>query len=656
MVSLLAAAAAAVAAARSCSSANVSGRSELLTYKFGDNHDYSAQQHTAAKEEELAPSPNDNQHEPLSATDRSCTIPQTSTTNDASSQFTVLPHASTTSRNAAKTLKCPKCNWHYKYQETLEIHMREKHGADDDGCDASGTTMKQRIAACMYCQTQRPHPRLGRGETYSCGYKPYKCEVCNYSTTSKGNLSIHMQSDKHLNNVADVQKQQHSSRKASEECQNDCLAPSSSTITSSALYTKKRPHISTVTGVNAVNAKRPKTVIMSSGEKSADYPSTLLVNSSTLSSVCGTNNVASNSVDSLAPNKYRCELCNYETSFSRNLKIHQSSDKHQQNAAVCTSRAFALLQSDSSSVTASFDVCTIAKLSHLSALPASGEQLPQLLTHRNDFAPQACDDALDLSCSISNQLPLGWSTRSSPPLATYCLNSSQLLPAKPVDLSVFAQKMLMQMLSSTTTPSHILQIPASKTDQIASNLLSERVATGTFLDDSVHQTQTNTGVTERIDDDMRNWLKEHVSSSITRHSSTNSNNSTDLTKHSFLVYQCNVCRNFGTDSVDEIGAHMSRDWLAAARDDFRCKLIQQADGEEQRCSLCDCHIEDSSAVDAHCETDKHVQLARLYFHIFFAGEHRQSHAAAHHRMTSLLDKQVRLVFLTKLILCFSFCK
>merc|ERR1711976_57220 len=23
-------------------------------------------------------------------------------------------------RNSCKTLKCPKCNWHYKYQETLE--------------------------------------------------------------------------------------------------------------------------------------------------------------------------------------------------------------------------------------------------------------------------------------------------------------------------------------------------------------------------------------------------------------------------------------------------------------------------------------------------------------------------------------------------------
>lgn len=95
------------------------------------------------------------------------------------------------SRNSCKTLKCPKCNWHYKYQETLEIHMKEKHPEAE--------------TSCIYCIAQQPHPRLARGETYTCGYKPYRCEVCNYSTTTKGNLSIHMQSDKHLNNMQELQ-------------------------------------------------------------------------------------------------------------------------------------------------------------------------------------------------------------------------------------------------------------------------------------------------------------------------------------------------------------------------------------------------------------------------------------------------------------------
>lgn len=56
-------------------------------------------------------------------------------------------------------------------------------------------------SGCIYCLTKVVHPRLGRGESYACGYKPYRCEICNYSTMTKGNLAIHEQSDRHLNNV-----------------------------------------------------------------------------------------------------------------------------------------------------------------------------------------------------------------------------------------------------------------------------------------------------------------------------------------------------------------------------------------------------------------------------------------------------------------------
>jgi len=132
---------------------------------------------------------------------------------------------------SSKLLKCPNCNWHYKYRETLEIHMREKHagefspsfsplhnGADGHwngsssstvdgglGSDAGAGVQQQHAqssARCPYCTGGAgPHPRLARGESYPCGYKPYRCDVCSYSTTTKGNLSIHMQSDRHLNNV-----------------------------------------------------------------------------------------------------------------------------------------------------------------------------------------------------------------------------------------------------------------------------------------------------------------------------------------------------------------------------------------------------------------------------------------------------------------------
>lgn len=60
------------------------------------------------------------------------------------------------------------------------------------------------LAKCHYCSISEPHPKLARGESYSCGYKPYRCDLCKYSTTTKGNLSIHMQSDKHLHAVQEM--------------------------------------------------------------------------------------------------------------------------------------------------------------------------------------------------------------------------------------------------------------------------------------------------------------------------------------------------------------------------------------------------------------------------------------------------------------------
>jgi len=33
-----------------------------------------------------------------------------------------------------------------------------------------------------------------------------RCDICDYSTTTKGNLSIHMQSDKHINNLKELKE------------------------------------------------------------------------------------------------------------------------------------------------------------------------------------------------------------------------------------------------------------------------------------------------------------------------------------------------------------------------------------------------------------------------------------------------------------------
>ncbi|XP_059147820.1 zinc finger homeobox protein 4-like [Physella acuta] len=177
----------------------------------------------------------------------------------------------THSRNSCKTLKCPKCNWHYKYQETLEIHMKEKHPDSD--------------AQCVYCLTNQSHPRLARGESYSCGYKPYRCEVCNYSTTTKGNLSIHMQSDKHINNMQD--------------------------LANGGTEMKMQPPPSPAPQALPPTASTP------APHNSSPYPQE-----------------ESQYKKLKQKQSFRCDVCSYETSVARNLRIHMTSEKHTHNMLV----------------------------------------------------------------------------------------------------------------------------------------------------------------------------------------------------------------------------------------------------------------------------------------------------------------------------------
>ncbi|CDQ78674.1 unnamed protein product [Oncorhynchus mykiss] len=106
--------------------------------------------------------------------------------------------------NSCKILKCPKCNWHYKSQQTLHAHLREKHPASGGLCVCVGglggevCVWRSRVCVCV-CTVARGRPTLVcPGERVM---SPYLCGVWDYTTSSKGNLSIHMQSDKHLSNV-----------------------------------------------------------------------------------------------------------------------------------------------------------------------------------------------------------------------------------------------------------------------------------------------------------------------------------------------------------------------------------------------------------------------------------------------------------------------
>ena len=273
------------------------------------------------------------------------------------------------SRNSCKTLKCPRCNWHYKYQETLEIHMKEKHPEGDQ--------------QCMYCLSNQSHPRLARGESYSCGYKPYRCEVCNYSTTTKGNLSIHMQSDKHLNNVQDL-----------------------------------------ASGGGEMKLQAPPPPQQQQQQQTQQQPVQEQQQQQSLPSV----NDAQLKKNNKPKPTWRCDVCNYETNVARNLRIHMTSEKHTHNMMVLQQNMkhmqrdmhiqqmnqLMLLQNDPAFITGYPNTIPATNMPfnleqsiYGSAVPSSYGEIPMDLRKENggmgvSFDPQTPDSSRLYNCCVCN--------------------------------------------------------------------------------------------------------------------------------------------------------------------------------------------------------------------------------------------------------------
>uniref|UniRef100_A0A0N4TVS9 C2H2-type domain-containing protein n=1 Tax=Brugia pahangi TaxID=6280 RepID=A0A0N4TVS9_BRUPA len=216
-------------------------------------------------------------------------LASTSTTEDmpgSSSSASVFSSTTLTARNSSKTLKCPKCNWHYKYQETLEIHMKEKHAGHE--------------VKCIFCLHNRPHPRLARGESYSCGYKPYRCEICKYSTTTKGNLSIHMQSDKHLHAVQEIPP----------------VTGNAIAISSGDLNAENLLQCMICSTYSTDNISK----MIEHIEKDRSHP--VIGDISVIQGV------------------YHCNLCPYSTSLKANFQLHTRTDKHVQRTQMVSELQF----------------------------------------------------------------------------------------------------------------------------------------------------------------------------------------------------------------------------------------------------------------------------------------------------------------------------
>ena len=150
-------------------------------------------------------------------------------------------------------------------------------------------------------------------------------QVCNYSTTTKGNLSIHMQSDKHINNMQELQKAQAgggqpaNTQAPAPQMPAPALHPTHATT--SALESKLPPSspLPVSASIETGNALR------SNGNASASA-------GSQPSATSASKAPSAQSPAAAKPKpSWRCDVCNYETNVARNLRIHMTSEKHTHN-------------------------------------------------------------------------------------------------------------------------------------------------------------------------------------------------------------------------------------------------------------------------------------------------------------------------------------
>ncbi|KAH8376051.1 hypothetical protein KR093_011343, partial [Drosophila rubida] len=437
-------------------------------------------------------------------------------------------------RNSCKTLKCPQCNWHYKYQETLEIHMREKH---PDG-----------ESACGYCLAGQQHPRLARGESYSCGYKPYRCEICNYSTTTKGNLSIHMQSDKHLNNMQELNSSQNMVAKL--------LLPSPSSSQSQGV------------GLSTTPQQQQHQQQASLGSTGSSSSGSVNVNASNVNvnNAAGSPTLVSSSTagSTIKPKpSFRCDICSYETSVARNLRIHMTSEKHTHNMAV--------LQNN---------------IKHIQAF--------------NLLQQQQMGPTTGAGGNANNFLPV-----SEVALADLAYNQALMIQLIQQNAAVQQQQQAAASSSkmSPTSPSTVSSTPDQFTYSPKALKMSLNMAMGMGMTMG-HSSESSSGETVCLEATQ----SAHSSCSLP-----------DLWPTA--LYSCQVCDSFSSNNLDELNQHLLLD--RSRQSSNTSTDIMVIHNNNYICRLCNYKTNLKANFQLHSKTDKHLQKLSFINHIREGGSRNE---------------------------------
>lgn len=450
------------------------------------------------------------------------------------------------SRNSCKTLKCPKCNWHYKYQETLEIHMKEKHPENEMNC--------------IYCLTNQAHPRLARGETYTCGYKPYRCEVCNYSTTTKGNLSIHMQSDKHINNVQELQN---GNIPAEHLIQSQALAQAAAAAATASAGKPLGggPNSGPNNGSNASSPGIP----IPGGEKASPVAVPGGPPPPPAAPVAGP--------QAKPKATWRCDVCNYETNVARNLRIHMTSEKHTHNMMV--------LQQN---------VKHMQQLTALQQAGILGGGDPMFQFHPGLFAALAgAGGAPPGGASI----PGSENMQPEAAVADMVYNHALLMMASQHQQQRAMAAMMQQQQQIQQSQQGKQQQQQQQQASMAVALSGMNAAAAAAMGAFGAQAPGNGQPIVDL---------EHPDPSL-RFDSVPYDESCRL-------FQCCVCTTFTCDSIEGLSQHIQQDRTRIREDE-----VLMAVGGSYICKLCSYKTNLKANFQLHCKTDKHLQRLQQVNHI-----------------------------------------
>ncbi|XP_033168363.1 zinc finger protein 2 isoform X1 [Drosophila mauritiana] len=523
-------------------------------------------------------------------------------------------------RNSCKTLKCPQCNWHYKYQETLEIHMREKH---PDG-----------ESACGYCLAGQQHPRLARGESYSCGYKPYRCEICNYSTTTKGNLSIHMQSDKHLNNMQELNSSQ-----------NMVAAAAAAAVTGKLLLSSSSPQVTAAGSSNSGSGAGSGSSNIVGGTTSLSgsaTPSATGANSSNANAGSNTNNAGTKPKPS-----FRCDICSYDTSVARNLRIHMTSEKHTHNMAVLQNnikhiQAFNFLQQQQQSGTGNI------------AGHSSGTFMPEVA-----LADLAYNQALMIQLLHQQQQhQQSANTKLSPSSSPVSTPDQFSFSPKPIKLNHGTGAAMGIGMAMGMGMSHSNEVsgelsgdphPLTKTDKWPTAFYSCLIC--------------DCFSTNNLDD-----LNQHLLLDRSRQSSSASSEIMVIHNNNYICrlcnYKTNLKANFQLHSKTD--KHLQKlNFInhireGGPRNEYKMQYQQQlaANVVQLKCNCCDFHTNSIQKLGLHTQQMRHDTMRMIFQHLLYIVQqsemHNKSSGSAEEDPQCACpdeDQQVQLQSSKKLLLC-----